>query len=59
MQRFLKEDLIDGMIVTPIPIVLGGGLPLLGDLRTPIVFEHVKTEIILNAIVRNHYSRNR
>lgn len=59
MQRFPKEDLIDEMIVTQIPIVLGGGSPLFGDLPTPIVFEHVKTEIILNAIVQNRYRRNR
>ncbi len=46
------------MIVTQIPIVLGGGSPLLGDLPTPIGFEHVKTEIALNAIVQNHYPSN-
>ncbi len=47
------------MIVTQIPIVPGGGSPLFGDLPTPIGFEHVKTEIVLNAIVQNHYHRNR
>lgn len=59
IQRFLREDLIDEMIVTQIPIVLGGGSPLFGDLPTSIGFEHIKTEIVLSAIVQNHYRSNR
>jgi dihydrofolate reductase len=57
IQGFLSEDLIDEMIITQIPIVLGGGSPLFGELPEPMVFEHVKTEIFLNAIVQNHYRR--
>ena len=32
VQSFLKEDLIDEMIITIIPILLGGGIPLFGEL---------------------------
>jgi dihydrofolate reductase len=57
VQNFLKEDLIDEMIITVIPILLGGGIPLFGALPKSMTFEHVKTEIFLNAIVQNHYRR--
>jgi dihydrofolate reductase len=57
VQSFLKEDLIDEMIITIIPILLGGGIPLFGKLPKPMEFEHVKSEIFLSAIVQNHYRR--
>jgi dihydrofolate reductase len=57
VQSFLKEDLIDEMIITIIPILLGGSIPLFGELPKPLDFVHVKTEVFLNAIVQNHYRR--
>ena len=57
VQSFLKEDLIDEMIITVIPILLGGGAPLFGELPKQIEFERLKTEVFLNAIVQNHYIR--
>ena len=59
VQSFLKEDLIDEIIITTIPILLGGGTPLFGELSRQIQFEHVKTEVFLNAIVQNHYRRKK
>ena len=59
IQNFLREDLIDEMIITVLPILLGGGSPLFGELAEPMDFEHVKTEVLLDAIVQNHYRRRR
>ena len=59
VQSFLKEDLIDEIIITTIPILLGGGTPLFGELSGQIEFEHVKTEVFLNALVQNHYLRKK
>lgn len=59
IQGFLKEDLIDEMVITIIPILLGGGTPLFGKLPEQIAFEHVETEVFLNAIVQNHYLRRK
>jgi dihydrofolate reductase len=57
VQNFLKENLIDEMIITIIPILLGGGTPLFGELPKQMEFEHLKTDVFLNAIVQNHYLR--
>ncbi len=59
IQSFLKEDLIDEMIITVLPILLGGGSPLFGELAHLMSFEHVKTEVMLDAIVQSHYCRRR
>ena len=59
VQNFLKEDLIDELIITIIPVLLGGGTPLFGELSDQMEFEHVKTEIFLNAMVQNHYRRKK
>ena len=59
VQNFLKEDLIDEIIITIIPTLLGGGTPLFGDLPKKMELEHVNTEVFLNAIVQTHYRRKK
>lgn len=59
VQSFLREDLIDEMIITLIPTLLGGGFPLFGELPQHMAFEHVKTEVFLDAMVQNHYRRRK
>lgn len=59
IQSFLKEDLIDDMIITTIPILLGGGAPLFSALLNELKFELVSSEVYLKEIVQNHYKRER
>ena len=59
IQSFLKEDLIDELIITTLPILLGGGIPLFGDLEKRMVFEHVGSQLFLDQLVTNHYRRKR
>jgi len=59
IQSFLKADLIDEMILTTIPILLGGGIPLFGNLPKPMMWEHVKSEVFLNALTQDTYQRKR
>ena len=55
VQNFLKEGLIHEIIITTIPVLLGGGAPLFGELSSQIELEHIKTEVFLNEIVQSHY----
>lgn len=59
IQQFLEEDLIDEMIISSLPVLLGGGTPLFGDLSMQQEFAHVSTNILINEIVQSHYRRNR
>jgi len=59
IQSFLKEDLIDELIVTTIPILLGGGHSLFGDLDQKLSFDLIKSEVFLDAIVQSSYKRKK
>jgi dihydrofolate reductase len=59
IQSFLKHDLIDEMIITTIPIILGNGMPLFGVLNKEIKFYIEKTEYIDRNIAMNYYKRIR
>jgi len=59
IRNFLKEDLIDKMVLTTIPILLGGGSSLFGDLPNELKFELTETKTFLNQISQRHYKRKR
>lgn len=58
IQGFLNEDLIDQLIITVIPTLLGGGISLFGDLEAPIAFKHHQQKLLLNQLVQNTYLRD-
>lgn len=55
IQGFLKENLIDEMTITIIPILLGGGIPLFTEFSSRINFECVDSKIFLEKVVQNHF----
>ena len=57
IQGFLEEDLIDEMIITRVPILLGNGVPLFGNLTQRLNFSHKRTEILNKMLVKSHYKR--
>ncbi|MFW9769614.1 MAG: dihydrofolate reductase family protein [Candidatus Thorarchaeota archaeon] len=59
IQGFLEEDLIDEMIITRIPILLGDGIPLFGKLSQRLHFSHKKTESLNENLVKSYYTRIR
>ena len=59
IQGFLKKDLIDEMIITVIPILLGGGTLLFSEFPKELEFECVDSKVYLKKIVQNHFRRIR
>jgi len=59
IQSFLKEDLIDEMIITTIPVLIGGGHPLFGELADTLKFECKSTQLFADKIVQSRFVRNR
>jgi len=59
IQSFLKEDLIDEMVITRIPILLGSGIPLFDKNLLELPFEHTGTEVYNNMLVKSSYTRKR
>ena len=59
IQSFLKEDLIDELRITTIPVLLGGGFPLFGNLSNPLLFDLFESKVFLKHICQNHYKRRK
>jgi dihydrofolate reductase len=59
IQGFLKQELIDELVITRVPILLGEGIPLFGGLTKEQKYEHLKTEVFNNFLVRSFYKRLR
>ena len=55
IQSFLQEEMIDEIIISQVPMLLGGGVPLFDLLPRHIELEHIATKVLLNAIVQTHY----
>ena len=59
IQEFLKEDLIDELIISKTPMLIGNGIPLFGYLDSDLHFKHMRTEVYSNELVRSYYERKR
>jgi dihydrofolate reductase len=59
IQDFFKENLIDELIISKAPVLIGTGIPLFGYLATDIQFTHLRTEINSNGLVRSYYERKK
>jgi dihydrofolate reductase len=57
IQGFLEEDLIDEMIITRVPILLGDGIPPFGRLPKKLKFVLKKTEELNETLVKSYYTR--
>lgn len=57
IQSFLKCDLIDELIITRIPVILGYGTPLFAKQEIELEFKHEQTEIYENGLIKSTYKR--
>ncbi|HMF78932.1 MAG TPA: dihydrofolate reductase family protein [Bryobacteraceae bacterium] len=55
IQGFLKAGLIQHLIITHIPVLLGSGIPLFGSLSHDIRLEHVATQSYPSGMVQSEY----
>jgi len=59
IQNFLREDLIDELIITKVPVLIGTGIPLFGHLYNDLEFEHIRTDVYSDGLVKSCYERKR
>lgn len=59
IQSFLREDLVDELILSTIPVVLGGGVPLFGELAVAQSFELKKSDVLIGQVVQSHFVRKK
>ena len=55
IQRFLREGLIQRLIITRVPVLIGEGIPLFGSLPRDVRLRHVATEQYKSGLVKSEY----
>lgn len=55
IQGFLNAGLIDEMTITIIPVLLGGGIPLFGELNADIQLTMVESKTFGNGMIQSRY----
>lgn len=55
IQRFLQAGLIQRLIITRVPVLIGTGIPLFGALQHDIVLRHVGTRQYASGLVQSEY----
>ncbi|HXY31197.1 MAG TPA: dihydrofolate reductase family protein [Gemmatimonadaceae bacterium] len=56
IQRFLRAGLIDRLIITRVPVLIGEGIPLFGALSKDIGLRHIATRHYRSGLVQSEYA---
>ena len=56
VQRFLRAGLIQRLIITRVPVLVGQGIPLFGSLPQDLKLRHVATQAYASGLVKSEYA---
>jgi dihydrofolate reductase len=55
IQRFLREGLVQRLVITRVPVLIGDGIPLFGALPRDVRLRHVATQHFPSGLVKSEY----
>ena len=55
VQRFLAAGLIQSLVITRVPVLIGDGIPLFGSLPHDVKLRHIETRQYKSGLVRSEY----
>ena len=55
IQRFLRAGLIQRLIITRVPVLIGDGIPLFGSLPQDVRLQHIATSYYSSGLVQSEY----
>jgi dihydrofolate reductase len=56
VQQFLRAGLIQRLIITRVPVLVGQGIPLFGSLPQDLKLRHVATQAYAGGLVKSEYA---
>ncbi len=56
IQRFLRAGLIQRLIITRVPVLIGEGISLFGALPADVQLQHIQTRYFASGLVQTEYS---
>jgi dihydrofolate reductase len=56
IQRFLQAGLVQRLIITRVPVLIGDGIPLFGPLHRDVRLRHVATQQYPSGLVKSEYA---
>jgi dihydrofolate reductase len=56
IQRFLQAGLVQRLVITRVPVLIGDGVPLFGPLQRDIRLRHVATRQYASGLVQSEYA---
>jgi dihydrofolate reductase len=56
IQRFLRAGLVDRLVVSRVPVLIGDGIPLFGSLSHDVLLHHVATRSYPSGLVQTEYA---
>jgi dihydrofolate reductase len=56
IQRFLRAGLVDNMVITRVPVLIGEGIPLFGSLEKDVKLKHIDTRKYGAGMVQSEYA---
>ena len=56
IQRFLRAGLVDRITITRVPVLIGDGIPLFGELGRDVKLRHVATQAYSSGLVKTEYA---
>jgi dihydrofolate reductase len=56
IQEFLRAGIVQRLIITRVPVLIGDGIPLFGSLPRDVRLQHVATRAYPSGLVQSEYS---